>query len=252
MVILSKEMNTKYICDWHAGELRAKLQSWVGKDTVDLAGCSLTPGAASVIDSFYGVIKFCNSADKKLDAILKHNEQAVLEKKKPAIRVQVPTKFKSMDEVKAFINSLEVTDIVSASSAAVNPIITFKVLELIQGLRPKIVVDLAEYAKAYFEDIRSNWLSVAEHSDVYYEAIGEAVVSKRVENGMVDDSDYGLIDEAKYRTKRIVIPKKFGEVKLVGDKEFKGVLDSAIETLERLTKPAVRMIDFLQTGEGDD
>lgn len=242
---LCEVMNTRYLCDWHTQELFKVLTQHEG-DTIDLAKCYFTPLAVRIIDKFYRTIDFINSENAELNGILQHNKKvrAVIDSK--IYSRPIPSKFSGISEIAEFISTLEDGVILNMTQTVHNPTIIYHIASIIQIVKPQIYIDLGSDAAAYFENVRTYWLSRARAATAYWEVKGTAIIVKKVEKKKVFDDIRGFITEEEYRSKNIVLPYKFGTQILTKDKEFGGLIERSFGLLKDLLRPKPTLRSYIQ------
>lgn len=243
---------TRYACDWHAKDMRAIFNEMIRQgsaEEIDLGGMGLTVEACNTVLEYGDRIHFCNTADQKLDAILRHNREVLL-RHKQSILDKMPTvrsKFKDMQDLADYIRTLS-NDTPIKILGVDNRQNAYAVCHILAALRPDVKINFGTELPNYFADVRRYWLQGATgHWSSYWEVAGNTIIQRKVEDGMVSLSAQERMGEERYRAKHPVVPCAFGQDQEIKDcPEFKLLFESAFRILENAMRPAPSLQDYLE------
>ena len=231
-------MGTKYICDWHVGQLQQVLQK---HKEIDLWLCKFTNYSEKVLRDFYGKCKFINSGDEKLNNILEANEK-IASYKCDIEKIPLPVHFNNQDDIIHFVKNPNTEVIYTMDNYTNNRIKCVSLAIILSMRRPDVVIDLGFYAADVFKQVRIDWLKYFSEQPEYYEVIGTTIVRRVVKNKKVYVAGAGWIDEPIYVNKFLTLPSAFGSKNTTK----RPVWDNAVLNLFNYVEEEKKMKDYIE------
>ena len=248
-VNVAKELGTRYVLKSYLGQFRKVFDDWIAKDpnvTFDLCDCRLTLQAASALFAYYGKANFVNSKNETLNMYLQENCRRA---RVPKIdKVDLMPKDYTVETLSEYINSLSESTVYVVHvdyRTEINTQMAFVVLLILT--RPEVTIDIGNVARSIREFVEDAWMYKAEHHDAYWEVDGSNLIRRDVVDGYVSAPYRNELSEDMFRETAKCLPIEFGTEYLYETKEWEGVVDKCLKTLQKKVQRPNLIKDFIET-----
>lgn len=214
-VLLHDLMETRYIIDALAMRFRRSLDTALSEGSdVDLAECRFGPLCSSILNEYYGKLRFINSEDSYLNDLLANN---VAYKTEPIEEYETLT-LRGITEIDTYMQLVK--DLPQGArykvDCSLSSLADKATLVLLLMTRPDLELDIRQCASDIYDFVRDTWIAVAEHHSKYYELIApDTVIVEEQENGYFGSPAYGYQKEQTFIKNRKVLPFEFGNTQIV-------------------------------------
>lgn len=233
-------METRRICNWHKQRLSRILEEHVGEE-IDLCDCCFTKEVVTILSFYYSKINFVHSSNEALNGVLHFNCERA--RKNPPEQNEIPDNFRSVKDVQKWIKERKPAEVWTTT----NNRYSLSIAKLLLAFRPEVTIFLRGIsAEELVNDVRKSWFPKADHEDAYWERNGGNLTKVDVINGKVTTVYGDVVEESEYIKARNVMPYAVGTQSLYGNAKYAVFLQDAIDELQKMLAPRVKMLDFLK------
>lgn len=256
VVVLYKEIGSKYIIPYLTQKLRALLESYKKsfqetgeKVTVDLKFCKFNPTNHTLIPEYCDYINFCDSDNSVIDSMLVHNSYVSASRKLEESGViciePIPSEF-SVSTMFEYVKNLDRNKVYRLKGFnelnGRSPDVSILIAMSIGYLYPDVSIDISEQAENYFKMFQKFWIYTGCIQRDSYNLLWQGNILRinaidKDKNG--DNIFYipgvGEMTEELLNSNFTVIPGEFGSKKgLSEDKELYNIFNDITDELQRL------------------
>lgn len=248
-------LGTQYIIESMEARFRGILSKAAANgDTVDLGKARLSPTNASHLREYYDKVDFINSEDPELDELLKRNMANARTDIIKYPKLDMPLRPTFVDFTK-WAKTLKAGDKYALCPGLSNERqLAFSTMLILKC--PGVDWDLSESIRYIYDFVYNEWCVRQESHTEYIEIVGNAIVPRTVQNGMLGSRSGDMTSVRQYIMSHSILPADFGTKDLVriekgqAQGEWGDVVHKCVSILVNPEQEIHRLASYLKFRKG--